>query len=136
MTPERIEAMLEHYGLDPNQGTGRPEPWDLDLCLDQDRHDRLTALNATPGCLWWDGKHGDGEPRLVLARCWFRGGPGREADAAKAWGWELSTYFKRGVGEPPEVTYEDGVYTVTGLMQTTYPYGGDIPGPDGVVEFR
>ena len=30
-------------------------------------------------------------------------------------------YFLRGVGEAPAVTYDAGVYTVSGLMQTTHP---------------
>ena len=60
--------------------------------------------------------------RQVTAVCRFRGGPGREAEAAEAWAFELVYYFTRAVGEPPEVTYADGVYTCTGLMQTTHPY--------------
>jgi hypothetical protein len=61
------------------------------------------------------------EPRVVIAICQFRGGPGREAEAAEAWAFELTYYFTRGVGEPPEVTYSDGVYTCKGLMTTTHP---------------
>jgi hypothetical protein len=62
------------------------------------------------------------EPRQVTAVMRFRGGPGREDDAARAWAFELTYYFTRGTGEPPQVTWADGVYTVTGLMQTTHPY--------------
>ena len=62
-----------------------------------------------------------GEPRIVTAVCQFRGGPGREREAAEAWAFELTYYFKRGIGEPPLVTYENGVYTVRGLMTTTHP---------------
>jgi hypothetical protein len=65
-------------------------------------------------------------PRQVTASARFRGGPGREGEAAAAWAFELTYYFTRGVGEPPRVSYEDGIYTVTGLIQTTHP--GD--GPD------
>ena len=61
------------------------------------------------------------EPRQVTAIARFRGGPGREQEAAEAWAFELTYYFTRAVGEQPEVTYEDGVYTCTGLMQTTHP---------------
>jgi hypothetical protein len=45
----------------------------------------------------------------------------------------MKAYFKRGVGEPPVVTYAGGVYTVVGLIQTTHP--GDRPKPDGIVWF-
>jgi hypothetical protein len=34
---------------------------------------------------------------------------------------ELTYYFLRGVGEQPVVSYDAGVYTVSGLMQTTHP---------------
>lgn len=61
------------------------------------------------------------EPRNVVAIFCFRGGPGREQEAAEAWAFELTYYFTRGVGEPPAVVYRDGVYIVTGLMQTTHP---------------
>lgn len=63
--------------------------------------------------------------RNVIAVTQFRGDPGREREAAEAWAFELTYYFKRGVGEPPGVTYEDGVYTCRGLMTTTYPYDTD-----------
>ena len=59
--------------------------------------------------------------RTVTAVTRFRGGPGREAEAAEAWAFELTYYFTRGVGEPPAVSYANGVYTCTGLMQTTDP---------------
>lgn len=58
----------------------------------------------------------------VIARCRFRGGPGREQEAAEAWAFELTYYFLRGVGEAPQVTYSDGVYTCEGLMSTTHPW--------------
>jgi hypothetical protein len=59
--------------------------------------------------------------RLVTAVFRFYGGPGREQEAAEAWAFELTYYFLRGVGEQPSVTYDAGVYTVSGLMQTTHP---------------
>jgi hypothetical protein len=57
----------------------------------------------------------------VEAVAQFRGAPGREKEAADAWAFELTYYFGRGVGEPPAVTYKDGVYTCRGLMTTTHP---------------
>lgn len=60
-------------------------------------------------------------PRTVRAVMTFAGTPGREREAAEAWAFELTYYFTRAVGEQPEVTYEDGVYTCTGLMTTTHP---------------
>jgi hypothetical protein len=52
----------------------------------------------------------------------FTGGPGREKDAALAWGFELKYYFTRGVDDdPPAVTYKDGVYTCAGTMTTSHP---------------
>lgn len=65
--------------------------------------------------------YGRTEPRLVTAVLRFHDGPGLEQLAADAWAFELTYYFTRGVGERPRVEYEDGVYTVTGLMQTTHP---------------
>jgi hypothetical protein len=65
------------------------------------------------------------EPRNVTAICQFRGGPGREREAALAWAFELTYYFLRGVGEAPVVTYADGIYTCTGLMTTTHPFDRD-----------
>ena len=59
--------------------------------------------------------------RQVTAVCRFRGGPGREAEAAEAWAFELVYYFTRAVSERPQVEYADGIYTCTGLMQTTHP---------------
>lgn len=73
--------------------------------------------------------------RLVTAITRFRGSPGREQEAAEAWAFELTYYFKRGVGEAPVVTWKDGIYTCTGLMTTTHP--GDIGSPvvfDGVAD--
>lgn len=64
--------------------------------------------------------------RNVIAVARFKGGPGREQEAAEAWAFELTYYFTRGVGEAPEVTYEDGVYTCRGLMQTTHPGDSDV----------
>jgi hypothetical protein len=53
----------------------------------------------------------------------FSGAPGRDKDAALAWGFELKYYFMRGVGEtPPSVTWEDGVYTCAGMMTTSHPH--------------
>lgn len=66
------------------------------------------------------------EPRQVTAIARFRAGPGREAEAAEAWAFELTYYFTRGVGEPPAVSYENGVYTCTGLIQTTHPGDREI----------
>jgi hypothetical protein len=67
----------------------------------------------------------------VTAVCRFRAGPGRERDAAEAWGFELKYYFHRGVGDtPPQVTYVSGVYTCRGTIITTHP--GDA---GNVVEF-
>jgi len=66
-------------------------------------------------------------PRVVTAVARFRAGPGREDEAAGAWAFEITYYFTRAVGEAPAVTYapgwpgEPGVYTCTGLMQTTHP---------------
>jgi hypothetical protein len=63
------------------------------------------------------------DAREVIAIARFRGGPGREAEAAMAWSFELKYYFHRGINpdQPPQVTYEDGVYTCTGTMVTTHP---------------
>jgi hypothetical protein len=66
------------------------------------------------------------EPRQVTAIARFRGGPGRGREAAQAWAFELTYYFTRGTGEPPLVTYENGTYTCTGLMQTTHPDDREI----------
>ena len=41
---------------------------------------------------------------LTIAVTHFWAGPGREHDAALAWAFELTHYFKRGVGEAPIVT--------------------------------
>jgi hypothetical protein len=68
-----------------------------------------------------DAVNGNAEAQTVTAVTRFRGGPGREAEAAEAWAFELTYYFTRGVSEPPTVSYANGVYTCTGLMQTTYP---------------
>lgn len=61
------------------------------------------------------------EARVVIAVARFSGGPGRKAEAAEAWAFELTYYFLRRVGEQPQVSYENGVYTCTGLMTTTHP---------------
>lgn len=66
------------------------------------------------------------EPRNVIAVTRFRGGPGRQQEAAEAWAFELTHYFTRGVGERPDVQYSDGVYTCTGLMTTTHPFDRDV----------
>lgn len=66
------------------------------------------------------------EPRQVTAIARFRGVPGREAEAAEAWAFELVYYFTRGIGEPPAVDYADGIYTCTGIMQTTNPGDGPV----------
>lgn len=60
--------------------------------------------------------------RNVIAVYRFSGGPGRETEAAEAWAFEITYFFLRGVGEQPIVAYADRVYTVSGLMTTTYPY--------------
>lgn len=65
-------------------------------------------------------------PRQVTAVARFRGKPGREREAAEAWAFELTYYFTRGVSEPPQVSYENGVYTCTGVMQTTHPADGPV----------
>jgi hypothetical protein len=75
------------------------------------------------------------EARNVIAVTRFRGGPGREQEAAEAWAFELTYYFLRGVGEPPQVTYSDGIYTCQGIMQTTHPLDRSpvtdfAPGPE------
>lgn len=113
--------------------------WDLDWALNETRAERLAELGgADTRDVRWDGigdHYGLGvdPPRNVLARAHFRGRPGREDDAARAWAMELKNYFKRGVGEPPVVTYASGVYQVTGLIQTTHP--GDRPNAEGIVIF-
>ena len=115
--------------------------WSLAFARDPERVATLTELNAQE-CIRWDGTGNavtdgglvfDTPPRQVLARAQFTGPPGQQQEAAEAWAFEMKAYFHRGVGEPPVVTYEGGVYTVTGLIQTTHP--GDIPGPDGIVRF-
>jgi hypothetical protein len=67
------------------------------------------------------------EARVVPAVAFFAGAPGREREAAEAWAFELKFYFRRRVGEQPEVEYKDGIYTCTGLMSTTHP--GDTGTP-------
>lgn len=59
--------------------------------------------------------------RDVIAVMRFWGEPGREREAAEAWAFELKYYFMRRVGEQPQVTYEDGMYVVLGLMTTSHP---------------
>jgi hypothetical protein len=111
--------------------------WSLDYALGAERVAILTELNATSALPRWDGIGPSGagatEPRLVRAGVRFTGRPGREREAAEAWAFEMKAYFKRGVREPPQVTYAGGVYTVIGLIQTTHP--GDHPKPDGIVWF-
>lgn len=109
--------------------------WSLDFARDPARVAALSEPSALPR---WDGKGqgggwGETEPRLVLAGAQFTGTPGREREAAEAWAFEMAAYFKRGVGEQPEVTYSGGVYTVVGMIQTTHP--GDHPKADGIVWF-
>lgn len=111
--------------------------WSLDFVRDPNRMAFLTAPveSALPR---WDGTEssagwGATEPRLVRAGAQFTGSAGREQEAAEAWAFEMKAYFKRGVGEQPQVTYEHGTYTVIGLIQTTHP--GDRPREDGIVWF-
>lgn len=110
--------------------------WSLDFARHPERIAALTESTAL-GSVRWDGigsSEGMGtEPRLLRAGARFAGGPGREREAAEAWAFEMKVYFKRGVGEQPHVTYENGVYTVTGLIQTTHP--GDHPDAEGTVWF-
>jgi hypothetical protein len=110
--------------------------WSLDFVRDPKRIAVLTDASLSP-LPRWDGRSSGGwgatEPRLVNSGCQFSAGPGREQEAAEAWAFEMKAYFKRGVGEPPAVAYAAGVYSVTGLIQTTHP--GDRPGPDGIVWF-
>lgn len=113
--------------------------WTLAFARDPERVARLTEYNAQEGVIRFDGT-GDNvlgarqtPLRQVLASAQFSGPAGREREAAEAWAFEMKAYFHRGVGEQPVVTYEGGVYTVTGLIQTTHP--GDVPGPDGIVRF-
>lgn len=110
--------------------------WSLDFARNPERIASLTELYAiTP--LRFDGTTPHGlctAPRDVLAGARFRGGPGREEEARKAWAFEMKAYFHRGVGEPPVVTsYDGGVYTVIGLITTTHP--GDQPDEQGIVWF-
>lgn len=111
--------------------------WSLDFARNPARVASLTEMNVSALPRWdgigVSGGHGETEPRLVNAGARFTGGPGREQEAAEAWAFEMKAYFKRGVGEQPQVTYERGVYTVVGLIQTTHP--GDHPKPDGIVWF-
>lgn len=61
-------------------------------------------------------------PRKCVAVFKFKAGPGRERDAALAWGFELRYYFTRGVSdEPPHVVYKNGTYICAGQMITTHP---------------
>lgn len=110
-------------------------PWSLDFARNPARVASLMKLNAettyrydgTGPAPWGTAT------QLVLAGARFTGTPGREAEAAEAWAFEMKAYFHRGVGEPPKVTYDCGTYTVIGLIQTTHP--GDHPGKDGIVWF-
>lgn len=65
------------------------------------------------------------EPQQVHATARFFGLPGLEQAAAEAWAFELTYYFLRGVGAAPVVSYENGIYTCTGLIQTTHPADHD-----------
>lgn len=106
--------------------------WDLAYCRDPERVARLTELSNQDR---FDGTTGgvQGPLRHVLASAQLAGPAGQEREAAEAWAFEMKNYFLRGVGEPPVVTWKDGVYTVTGLISTTHP--ADRPGPDGIVRF-
>jgi hypothetical protein len=86
---------------------GRPGGWGTYVPPEND----LNWINLVPHT----------EPRNVLGVFRFRGEPGREKDAAEAWAFELTYYFLRAVGEAPQVEYQGGVYTCTGLMTTTHP---------------
>lgn len=57
----------------------------------------------------------------VIAIMRFYGEPGRERDAAEAWAFEITYYYLRCVGEQPAVVYQNGIYTVSGMMTTTHP---------------
>lgn len=108
--------------------------WDLAYCRDAERVANLTELNRDRDR--FDGTTGggwQGPLRHVVASAQFAGPAEQEREAAEAWAFEMKNYFLRGVGEPPVVTWKDGVYTVTGLISTTHP--GDRPGPDGIVRF-
>jgi hypothetical protein len=110
--------------------------WSLDFARNPVRVASLTELNATADHRWDGiGSSGDAgtEPRLLRAGAQFTGVPGREREAAEAWAFEMTAYFKRGVGEQPVVSYAGGTYTVIGLIQTTHP--GDRPRADGIVWF-
>lgn len=109
--------------------------WDLTFARNPERIALLTELNAQETVRWDGTTPGvfDGPVRQVLASAQFTGPPGQDREAAEAWAFEMKAYFHRGVGEQPVVTYQGGVYTVTGLIQTTHP--GDAPGADGIVRF-
>lgn len=65
--------------------------------------------------------------RQVTAVMRFTGTPGQEDRAREAWAFELTYFFLRGVGEAPQVvSYENGTYTVAGLIQTTHPADRDV----------
>lgn len=81
---------------------------------------------------------------LTEANCRFWAGPDRLLDAARAWAYDLTYYFKRGVGERPEVLaytseaewqVHDGYYgpgwydKALGLYLNFWPYGGRSPEP-------
>lgn len=109
--------------------------WSLDFSRDPARVATLAELAVDSPR--WDGKGPPGvgatEPRLVRAGARFTGTPGRKREAAEAWAFEMKAYFRRGTGEPPEVTYANGTYTVVGLITTTHP--ADRPRADGIVWF-
>lgn len=111
--------------------------WNLDYVRGAARVTTLTELDTAAQLPRWDGIGSSMDlgvpPRLVRAGARFVGGPGREQEAAEAWAFELKVYFKRGVGEQPQVTYANGIYTVIGLIQTTHP--SDHPDADGIAWF-
>lgn len=101
--------------LDAARPWAREEAGPADVRFDQSRFTaavRNLALSFEPHRV---------PARNVIATARFFGKPGREHDAAEAWAFELTYFFLRGVGEQPAVEYEDGIYTVTGMMTTTHP---------------
>lgn len=119
----------------------RPPYWRLNFSTDTARRESLLKLHEQyPDMLRWDGSANPyaADTRCVLAGAKFTGEPGRGTEAAEAWAFEMKVYFKRGVGEQPQVWYDDaeGVYTIVGLIQTSHP--GDVPnhGEDGIVWFQ
>jgi hypothetical protein len=137
MEDPRFDDLLDHAALTPNEMEAELG-WSLDYARNPARIARLTELYDKPTTTRWDGRgpktHScQTEPRMVLAGAFFTAGPGREQEAAEAWAFELKVYFKRGVGEQPQVEYRNGVYIVVGPIQTTH--GGDQPNAEGIVWF-